>query len=91
MPHTSITIQYLGVIRLILGKKEDILEFSEPPDLESVQQALAAKYGFPITQACRQQTFLYYPPHTTAAKVLVPDDTLAHNSTLKIASLVTGG
>lgn len=91
MSPTLITVQYLGVIRLHLGKKEEVLEFAMPPDLASVQEALAGKYGLPITQACRQQTFLYYPPHTTAARVLGPGDKLAHNSVLKIASLVTGG
>ena len=91
MPPTVVTIQYLGVVRLLLGKKEDVLEFAAPPNLAAIQTTLSARYGESIAQACRQQTFLYYPPDTTTGQVISPQDPLVNNSVLKIASLVTGG
>jgi len=90
-----IHVQYLGVVRLLINKKEDIYYFSGETTLKELITRIRGRYGLEIGKECEKQMIYLYLPCTEKVKQLkLPDDedfVLVDGSLVKIVNMITGG
>lgn len=91
MEKIKVHIQYLGVIRLLINKKEEIFFFQEKPNLKILLETIASQYGKEVDDECKKQMFILYQPGDRAGKVMETQDLVEDGTLVKIVSLVTGG
>lgn len=91
MAAVTILVRYHGVVRLLLGRREDFFKFAAAPTVSEVVAAIAAKHGTAAAAACRRQAFARYQPGGAAGHYAGLDETLADGDTLIIISPLTGG
>ncbi|AEF93734.1 hypothetical protein Desca_0854 [Desulfotomaculum nigrificans CO-1-SRB] len=88
-------IRYLGVVRLLSGRRGDILEFSQPVTVARVLQHLEELLPDPVFKEVDRQTLVLSPePGAPGMALRIPDDQdkMVHNGNcLTVVTPVTGG
>ena len=92
---TTIKVQYLGVIRLLLSKREDLFEFSHRILLNDLIQTLETQYGQDIAVLLPNQRFVVtFPDDKVTTWLRFPQDqtaVLENGCVIKILHSITGG
>lgn len=90
-----IKVQYFGVLRLLLTKKEDIFEFPVVPTLMDLVQSIGRRYGKEILKECIKQAFylqLSGDELFKQVRLLGGQDLyIKDGSIVRIVSMITGG
>lgn len=90
-----IYLEFLGVVRLLVGKKEAALGFQEEPTLNGLMEELAKKYGEEVKQECLNQMIVLQSSGSSDSRQLKwPEDRsvqLQKDSRVRFISVVTGG
>lgn len=91
----SITVRYLGVVRLISGRREDVLGFAEKPSVEEVLLKLGELLPQAAYEQIARQTLLLAPEPQAPGLILeMPKDgtkRMENGSCLTVVTPVTGG
>ena len=90
-----IYLEFLGVVRLLVGGKEAAFGFQEEPTLNGLIEELAKKYGKEVKQECLNQMIVLQSSGITDSRQLKwPEDQnvpLLKGSRVRFISMVTGG
>ena len=87
----TLKVEYMGAVRLLIGKKDEMMDFSKPPTPDAVLEAIAGRYGEQAVKECRKQLFVYYPKGQSAGRVVTSGELLEDRSLVRVVSMVTGG
>ncbi|KJS20117.1 MAG: hypothetical protein VR72_15990 [Clostridiaceae bacterium BRH_c20a] len=93
--HSTIKVEYLGTVRLLIKKKFDIYTFTVNPTLGLLVQEIGGRYGKIIGQECKKQVFIICEPKSDRGIFYkLPKDAnilLKQGSVVKILNNITGG
>lgn len=90
-----LTVRYLGVVRLMSGRKEDILEFQQAVTVEQVLERLREILPEQAFLEISRQTLVLSPwPNAPGIVLAMPEDIgkmLEDGNCLTVVTPVTGG
>lgn len=91
MTEYVLCVEYMGVMRLLLEKREEVFTFSCQPTAEILLSAISQRYGDKIARECRKQLFVLYQAEQDCGRIIDSHELLANDSLIRIVSMVTGG